>query len=205
MQEEDAAAAEAAAAKAMTGRVASHEPSVLALGAQRARQEAAYIHDQIEKSLTCSLGGRVHEALQASRIVRQACTNSILGATLAVDALEAHGRLEEAIEEAREGVAKLPREPTLRLRLARLLASKGRPNEAEEELNAILAPAAASTLEARSADARAAIDRASGARAGLQAAMQHKAQGNTAYGASSMSKPKPNAGPRPNPNPNPHT
>ena len=87
---------------------------------------------QISKARLNGAEGRVLEALQAARAVRQACVASPLGTELALVALEGAGRLSDALDEAKAGVDRLPHDPTCRVLWARLLARKGNAAQARE-------------------------------------------------------------------------
>ena len=184
------AAASGAATSGAGPSAASAQP--LRARASESLSELLYAEGQVERARVCAAEGRVLEALQASRFIRQACQASLLGTTLATDALEAAGRLEEAIGEAQEGVDTLgagaPGAPRARLLLARLLARKGRAAEAEAALEGLEALEKASALSTRSAEARAGLESAAAAFVGLRQAMRLKAEGNAAYGQSQFER-----------------
>ena len=166
-------------------------PSEFLVRARGLHEEIVYLQGHIERSQRLGGEGRTLEALQASRIVRQACVASLLGTTLAVDALQSQGRLSEAIDEAREGAAKLPHLPLARVLLARLLARKGQVADAEAELGQAMARAGADADASADASAEPGADasadtdcaRAAAALDGLRRAVELKAEGNGAYGA----------------------
>jgi len=179
-----AGAVTAAAAAAATAAAAAAAAAAVGVRAHELQVKLSYALEQVARARRCVQERRTVEALQAARFVRQACPASLLGSELALAALEAEGRLEEAVDEARDAVAKHGATlPSAVVTLARLLARRGRPDEAEAELLGLEVLGKAGALCTRSEVARAGLERASTALHTLRQARSLKAEGNAAYGA----------------------
>ena len=163
----------AAAAKSSLSEVAKR--------AADGRVEAVYVLGQIKKAKLLGAEGRVIQACQAARSVRQACDFSPLGTELALVALEGSGKLSDALKEAKSAVERMPSDPVCKVLYCRLLARKGAAAQAEEELAKLV-----ETPEpegGRPEWQQPGYMRACKALSGLRAAKSRKDEGNTAYGA----------------------
>ena len=153
------------------------------------RVAAAYVLDASKRAKQMAIEGRVLEALQASRIVRQHCGACCDGTLLAVDALERQGRLGEAVDSAREGVERTPHDPTMRVVYARLLSRKGSHALAEIELEKLVeGKKSGKTAYASAPEFAEGYARAEACLEALRAAKKLKDDGNTAYGASQFER-----------------
>ena len=171
------------AASAVTA-AAAVAAAAVGVRAHELQVKLSYALEQVARARRCVQERRTVEALQAAHFVRQACPASLLGSELALAALEAEGRLEEAVDEARDAAAKHGATlPVAIITLARLLARRGRPDEAEAQLLGLEVLGKAGALCTRSEVARAGLERAAIALHTLRQARSLKAEGNAAYGA----------------------
>ena len=143
--------------------------SDLARQAADGKANAVRLISHGERCRSLAAAGRVDEALYLARSICRSCTHSTVGHVLLVGALEGSGRLWEAQQEAEAAVQDFPDDEPIGLLLARMLARRGKTDDAERHL-AVLARAHPGET-----------GRAALALRGLRAALRAKAEGNAAY------------------------